>query len=55
MPKEKKHQPKNPRINIRFLRSLEEEDRMHDDHGAVIIGRRDQKPIIPEEKKITEK
>lgn len=51
MAKEKKPQPKNTQPSNQFLKSLEEEDQMHDDHGPVIIGRRDRKPRIPEEEK----
>ena len=36
--------------SVEVLKSLENEDLMHDDHGPVIIGRRDRKPNIPEDK-----
>jgi hypothetical protein len=44
--KEKKPKPKK---DLEFLKYLEEEDQMHDDHGPVIIGPREKKPKIPEE------
>lgn len=49
MAKVKKSGPK-PDSLLKFLKNLGEEDQMHDDHGTVIIGRRDRKPQIPEEK-----
>lgn len=49
MAKMKKQKPQS-NSNTKFLRSMELEDQMHDDHGPVIIGRRDKKPNIPEEK-----
>lgn len=51
MAKEKKPQPKKQQPSPEFLKNLGEEDQMLDDHGPVIIGRRDQKPKIPEEEK----
>lgn len=51
MAKEKKERiPKN-QPKLKFLKSLEQEDVMHDDHGPVIIGRRDRKPNIPDDQK----
>lgn len=50
MAKVKKPVPK-VRSLLEFLKSLQGEDQIHDDHGAVIIGRRDRKPEIPDEKK----
>ncbi len=49
---EKKPKPQKPQvISDEFLKSLEEEDQMHDDHGPVIIGSREKKPKIPKEEK----
>ncbi len=47
--KTKKSKPK-PDLSLKFLNNIEEEARMLDDHGPVIIGRRDRKPKIPEDK-----
>ncbi len=49
--KEKKHPEKqDPTLELmeKFLKGFEE-NQMIDDHGPVIIGRRDRKPNLPEE------
>jgi len=49
--KEKKQPVKNELLKPEQLRNLEQEDQMHDDHGLVIIGHRDRKPVLPPEEK----
>jgi hypothetical protein len=44
-----------PDATLKFLKNLKTEDQMHDDHGPVIIGRRDRKPKIPEDKENKQK
>jgi len=48
MAKQKPNKPKGNSLSL-YLKRLVGEDRMHDDHGTVIIGGRDKKPKIPEE------
>lgn len=48
MAKRKEELPKQkPNAYEAFLRNLSAEDYAHDDHGPVIVGRRDRKPKIP--------
>jgi hypothetical protein len=39
---------------VEVIQSLAGENQMHDDHGPVIIGRRDRKPTLPAEEVKTE-
>ena len=52
MKKAKKQAPKEmpPKFNPDFLKYMERENEMLDDHGPVILGGRDRKPILPKPK-----
>lgn len=41
--------PARPAGSRDVLKNIEEENEMIDDHGPVIIGRRDKKPILPDD------